>query len=197
MFVGAERGEGLADGHADRLFPRHHPYEVVAVLDQRGILLRVDDTGFVDLVQPACNHFDIFLRQSRDAASVCVSELVDILLLDRRADVEVWLEMLHHRVALRLQSLFGLEDGEVEFGYQLPVHPGFALVIVEELAPCAGKEKHDQHHGHDDQCRPRNHVAPIVMADVSESNHYCLRFVNVQTTCPALMRQYANNLRKY
>ena len=96
MFVGAERGESLADGHADRLFPRHHPYQVVAVLDQRGILLRVDDAGFIDFVQPACNHFDIFLRQSRDAVSVSTPELADLFLFGSRSDVEVRLEMLHH-----------------------------------------------------------------------------------------------------
>ena len=186
MFVGAERGESLADGHADRLFPSHHPYQVVAVLDQRGILLRVDDAGFIDFVQPACNHFDIFLWQSRDAVSVSTPELADLFLFGSRSDVEVRLEMLHHRVALGLQSLVRLEDRKVELGDQLSVHPWFSLVVMEEFSPCAWKKEHDQYHGNDDQCGPRNHVAPIVMAYVSESYHLVPFFVNVLITCPAL-----------
>ena len=143
VLIGGYRRVDFTGRNADGLLAVDHADHRRRVFHVARIVVGIHDACLIQLMQALDNQVLDRRRQVGKPFLEPLLEVGDLLFLYIRVAVVIGLERLGDGVALGIQRLLGLEDGEVELGDELPIHPRLALIIVEKRSFCSWKEPND------------------------------------------------------
>ena len=199
LLVGALLRIYVYDTDARGVFSVDHAHHLRRVRTQLVVVGRVHDTPLIDASQPVGDDADIVVRHSGYALGEVGDEAAHLFPLGLFVETVVGFVLPHETVALLLDGLVRLVDGEVERCGEVGVTPGAALFDTE-VCPAVVRHDPDNHgHGGDDDGHLDEQSAPGEVGEYVCSSHnpsVVVLMSRPHADAPC-RQQYGKMVRKY